>query len=200
VPLAIIGAGQGRTGTKSLKLALEELGFGPCYHGTDMYRNHPPGWHLWVRALDGEPVDWDVIFDGYKATTDSPACLFYRELAEKYPSAKVILTVRESNSWIASAQATYLSPAGIKTLNEPSDSTAVELLRKELTAGFGAQLENRESVIAAYERHNAEVQAAIPPERLLVYDVTQGWAPLCEFLGVPVPETPFPHANLKGIE
>lgn len=200
MPLTVIGAGQGRTGTRSLKFALEELGFAPCYHGSDMYRNHPPGWNLWPRALDGERVEWDVIFDGYKATTDSPACLFYRELAEKYPAAKIILTLRESNAWFMSARATYLSPAVLENLNKLSDSLDVELLRKELVGGFGTQLDDRDSVIAAYERHNAGVRAAIPPERLLVYEVTQGWGPLCDFLDVPVPRTPFPHVNLKGID
>ncbi|MFL6603929.1 MAG: sulfotransferase family protein [Steroidobacteraceae bacterium] len=169
MPLAIIGAGQGRTGTTSLKLALEELGFGPCYHGTDMYRNHPPGWHPWTPAFDGEPVDWDVIFGGYKATVDSPACLFYRELADKYPAARVILTRRESNAWFASAQATYLSPAALKT----PDAVGLAQYR---SAAKGTDCRIRYSTRR--------------PRRYRRFRTAQG---------VPVPNTPFPHANLKGI-
>jgi hypothetical protein len=197
MPLALIGAGQGRTGTKSLQSALEELGFGPCYHGGDqVYAYRSPGWQLWLRALKGEPVSWDEVFGTYRATVDSPGCLFYRELAAKYPSAKVILTVRDPDSWFDSIHATFLSPQAIQYFKETMGPEELELFEKEHFAVFGTQLD-RDSVIAAYKRHNAEVQRSIASDRLLVYEVTQGWEPLCGFLGVPVPPTPFPHAHSR---
>ncbi|MFL6603926.1 MAG: sulfotransferase family protein [Steroidobacteraceae bacterium] len=201
MPIAVIGAGQGRSGTMSLKLALEQLGFGPCYHGGEqVYKYRSPGWHLWLRAFKRESFDWDELFSGYSSTVDSPVCLFYRELAENYPSAKVILTLREPNAWFDSVYATYLSPEFISHFKESAGVAEWELMEKEVVVGFGVQVDriNRDSVIAAYERHNADVQRAIPPDRLLVYDVTEGWEPLCRFLGVPMPATPFPRANSRA--
>jgi hypothetical protein len=198
MPLSIIGAGQGRTGTLSLKVALERLGLGPCYHAVEIH--HTPAWRLWLRALDHHPVDWEEIFTGYSATVDSPGCLFYAELADRYPEAKVILTLREPNSWYESAQGTYLSPANLRMFQEAPESLEIELARKELTVGFGTQLSDRAAVVAAFERHNVAVQRTIPPDRLLVYDVKHGWEPLCRFLGVTIPQSPFPHANVKKME
>lgn len=197
MPLAVIGAGQGRTGTRSLGQALDELGFGPCYHGGEqIYIHRNPGWRLWLQALRKEPTEWDKVFDGFRASVDSPGCVFYRELAEEYPSAKVILTVRDSDSWFASAWSIYLSPQAIRRIEAEAGPEIAQVMYKELALGFGPNLD-RHSVIEAYERHNAEVQKAIGQDRLLVYEVSQGWGPLCQFLGVPIPDTPFPYRNAR---
>jgi len=197
MPLKIIGAGHGRTGTKTLQLALEGLGVGRCYHGGEqVYKHRSRGWNLWLRAFKRESIDWDEIFDGYAATVDTPGCLFYRELASEYPAAKVILTVRESLAWYESAFAVYLSPEGIASFMASAAPEERELMEHELSVGFGSRLD-KNSVVAAYERHNAEVQDTIPSQRLLVYDVRQGWEPLCSFLGVPQPDIPFPHSHAR---
>lgn len=195
--LAIIGAGQGRTGTKTLQLALEELGFGPCYHGGDqVYRDRSPGWRLWLRAFRRENVDWDELFHGYRVTVDSPGCLFYRELCEAYPSARVILTVRDADSWFESVRTTFLAPHLIGHFKRTLGREEFELFEREHSDLFGTH-RDRKSAIAAYERHNAEVRRSVDPSRLLVYDVTQGWNPLCSFLGVGVPTASFPHAHAR---
>jgi hypothetical protein len=190
--LAVIGAGLLRTGTTSLKAAVEILGFAPCYHGEDS--EAPQAWPLWERALDHKTVDWDEIFDGFAATTDVPGCLFYDELAKHYPSAKVVLTIREPNTWFDSVQA-LLSPAFFAAHR---DFPSGPLVGKKFARALGDKLDDRAAVIAAYARHNAAVCRAIPADRLLVYEVTQGWTPLCEFLGVLIPDTPFPNANARS--
>lgn len=190
--LSVIGAGFGRTGTLSLKGALEQLGFGPCYHMVEVIKN-PPFAGYWEAIGDGKPADWDMVFQGYKATVDWPACAYYAGLAAHYPQAKVILTVRDANAWFDSANNTIfkMMPRAMK----PGDSRgrmAYELIFKKT---FGGNLDDRDHAIAVYERHNAAVQAAISADRLLVYDLAEGWGPLCKFLGVPVPSTPMPKVN-----
>jgi hypothetical protein len=187
--LKVIGAGFGRTGTLSLKLALEQLGFGPCYHMVEVFKNpQAPQW--WVDAADGRP-DWATIFGGYNATVDWPNATFYAELAEAYPEAKVILTERDPEAWFASTQAT------IFPYDEPPNDDAPfnQMFRKVIGALFDYRMRDHDHVIDVYLRHNAEVRRRIPPERLLVYEVAQGWAPLCAFLDVPVPEAPMPAVN-----
>ncbi len=190
--LSIIGAGFGRTGTLSLKHALEQLGFGPCYHMIEIIRN-PSFAGYWETIRDGKSADWDMVFQGYKATVDWPACAYYAELAAYYPKAKVILTVRDANAWFDSAHNTIFSkmPRKLKSDN-PQGRMAYELIFKKT---FGGNLDDRDHVIAIYERHNAEVKRTIPADRLLVYDLAQGWGPLCKFLGVPVPAIPMPKVN-----
>lgn len=192
MPLQVIGAGLGRTGTVSLKLALEQLGFGPCYHMTElfMHMDHAPGW---VRAADGHP-NWDGIFSGYTATVDYPGCTFWRELVQHYPTAKVLLSVRDPEQWFESTQATIFDDASTATL---STSPLREFFEKTVWRHFGDRVHDRAFMVDLFQRHNAEVERAIPQERLLVYNVTQGWEPLCTFLGVPVPDTPFPRANSR---
>ena len=196
MPLSIIGAGYVRTGTLSLKLALEKLGFGPCHHGFEIGVN-PAGWQRWERALDGQPVDWEEIFRDYRATVDFPACLFYRELANRYPAAKVILTERDPDAWFSSVQATFRTPAVLELAREHAAEPHMIIGSKITRTAFGEHSDDRDAVIEAYERHNAQVRATIPPERLLVYDVAQGWEPLCLFLGTPIPDVPFPRSNSR---
>jgi Sulfotransferase domain len=177
--LSIIGAGLGRTGTLSLKMAIELLSCGPCCHMSTVVSD-PTASRLWERAYDRQPVDWDEIFKGYKATVDFPACLFYRELAEKYPSAKVILSVRDADAWFKSTQATVLSKDVLEVLRGFRTWPLIEKMNASI---FGSDFHDRDTLITAYERHNAEVQGSIPASRLLVYEVKQGWGPLCEFFG-----------------
>jgi hypothetical protein len=189
--LKVIGAGLGRTGTLSLKLALEQLGFGPCYHMSEVFKNpEAPGW--WIDAADGDP-DWAKIFAGYNATVDWPNATFYAELADAYPDAKVILTHRDPEAWFASTQATIFPNA-----TPPDDDVPFnQMVRKVIGRMFDQRMRDHDHVIAVYERHNAEVRDRIPAHRLLVYEVAQGWAPLCDFLDAPVPDVPMPKVNSK---
>jgi hypothetical protein len=190
--LKIIGAGLGRTGTMSLKIALEQLGFVKCYHMAEVLMNprHAPHW---VAAADGRP-DWERIFDGYAASVDYPGCRYWRELAEFYPAAKVILSVRDAERWFESTQATIFSAQNRGRLQFPELG---EFFEESVFSHFGERIHDRDYMVAAFERHNDEVRRAISPERLLVLDVKQGWKPLCDFLGVPEPATPFPRTNSR---
>ncbi len=191
--LSVIGAGFGRTGTMSLKLGLEALGVGRCHHMTEVFPN-PAAPGLWARAIAGELGDWDEIFDGYAATTDWPACAFYRELAERYADAKVVLTVRDPDKWFDSTQETIFSD----TVAAAVEGTPVQQIMQGLVwKTFDGRIHDRAHCIEVYERHNAEVRKVIPPGRLLVYDLAQGWAPLCGFLGLPRPDFPIPRANSR---
>jgi len=203
--LEVIGAGLGRTGTMSLKVALEQLGLGPCHHMTELPA-HPERWPLWEGFFDGKPVDWDEVFEGYKSTVDAPSCFIYRELAEFYPDAKVILTLRDPESWFASTLRTIAAPGyreklaqtPIGKLTAGMTSYQVRKRAGATSGGDARKLQDKEAMIAGYHAHNAEVRQVIAPERLLEYEVKQGWEPLCKFLGVPVPDTSFPHANEQG--
>lgn len=189
--LEVIGAGFGRTGTMSLKVALEELGFGPCYHMIELFE-HPEHVEWWEATVRGEPVDWEGLFYGYQATVDWPGAAFYRELMERYPQAGVILTVRDPERWYESARNTIFSLRGAASPRVPR--MAMELASQR---GFdAADVEDRQRMIEAFNRWNEEVKGFVPAQRLLVYEVKEGWDPLCEFLGVEVPKgKPFPRLN-----
>jgi hypothetical protein len=195
--LKVIGAGLGRTGTLTLKTALEQLGFGPCHHMVEVFA-HMEQADFWRRAAEGEPVDWEEIYSAYLATVDWPGCHFWRQLADRYPDAKVLLTLRDPERWWESMNETILQ--AMKNLpavpgnGQRAAMRFAELIINEQT--FAGDF-SRENVIAAFERHNAAVRAAFSPERLLVYEVSQGWAPLCDFLDVPVPDAPFPRTNSR---
>ena len=186
--LKVIGAGLGRTGTMSLKLALERLGCGPCYHMMEVFpRPEAPG--LWEAAADGAP-DWPRIFEGFSATVDWPGATFWRELARAYPEAKVILSRRDPKAWFASTQATIFN---LDRSGAPPHFLA--MVEKVVGRMFDQRLHDEAHCIEIFERHNAAVIAEIPPERLLVYEVAQGWEPLCAFLDVGVPSEPMPKTN-----
>jgi len=198
--LKVIGAGAGRTGTMSLKLALEQLGFGPCHHMSEIMM-HPETIGLWLPAADGR-ADWEAIFKGYASAVDAPTCIFWRELVTFYPAAKIILTTRDPNAWFDSGQATVLSPMAQQAVAQAgSGSPFVDFMTKVIRPGFGAgaaeHLHDRDFMVAHFNRHNAEVMQQAPKDRLLVYEVRQGWGPLCAFLGVDVPEAPFPRVNTR---
>jgi hypothetical protein len=194
MPLSVIGAGFGRTGTTSLWRAFDRLGFGPCWKEGDS----PIGRTLWSKFRSHQPINWDEVLDGYRSTLDFPICLFYRELASHYPTAKVILTVRDTNVWYESTEAVFLKPLFALKESSPERATELTFATDLLSTAFGPDLLNRSAVIAAYERHTAEVQRSISADRLLVYDVGTGWEPLCEFLGVPLPDESFPSLNSRS--
>lgn len=195
--LAVIGAGLGRTGTLSLKAALEQLGFGPCHHMTEVAADHARQSEIWNRVAGGDERDWEAVFAGYRAAVDWPACHYWAELAEAFPEAKVVLSLRDPAKWYASMAETifrFPMPEAVPYQSGAAMAPmwfAAEIVMRQTFAGK----RDEASVIAAYERHNAAVRAAIPPERLLEFEVAQGWEPLCAFLDVPVPDTPFPRVN-----
>lgn len=190
--LKVIGAGLGRTGTMSLKLALEHVGFGPCYHMIEL-RKHPAAAGLWDAAGRGGKPDWTSIFEGYAASVDWPSATFYRQLAEAYPEAKVILTLRDPGDWFESTQATIFK----MDVPDPPTNVFESMVRNVVTAMFDHRMHDREHLISIFERHNAEVKATIPADRLLVYNAAESWEPLCRFLNVPIPQDPMPKVNSR---
>lgn len=194
--LSVIGAGLGRTGTLSMKRALEILGFGPCHHMEEVMA-HPEQIPVWHAAGRGEAVDWEKLLAGYRSTVDWPSAQFWAELAAQFPKAKVVLTRRDPERWYESFSNTILKllqapgPAPNPTVGAILDMCRDVIVRR----AFDGRLDDPAAIKAAFERHNASVEAALPPDRLLVFEVAQGWAPLCKFLGVPVPATPFPRVN-----
>lgn len=189
--LQVIGAGFGRTGTMSMKAALEQLGLGPCYHMVECLPRGPQHWRLWVDALRGKP-DWDAIFKGFGSTVDFPACYSYQALADYYPGAKVILTLRDPERWFESTQETIFAPHWITYLRQ---SEMGEFMQLTINDYLQDRMHDKDHLIQRYHEHVAEVRRIIPASRLLEFEVKQGWEPLCEFLGKPVPETAFPHVN-----
>ncbi|MBA3950428.1 MAG: sulfotransferase family protein [Rubrobacter sp.] len=206
--MRVIGAGFGRTGTMSLKAALEELGFGPCYHMTELFE-HPEHAESWDAARRGEAVDWDGFLGEYDAAVDWPACMFYEELMEEYPDAKVLLSVRDPERWYESTRNTIYELSKISVISPLSRPTfrlvglfvpaigKVSRMNKKLIWDdtFDGRFEDRDHAEAVFESHNAEVRRKVPPEKLLVYEVKEGWGPLCDFLGVGAPNKPFPRLN-----
>lgn len=190
--LNVIGAGMGRTGTASLKVALEALGVGRCYHMSEVLKN-PPCCADWIEAAKGN-ADWEKIFAGYSAAVDNPACNFWKELAAFYPDAKVILTTRDPGKWFDSTNETIHSLEFAKFIK---NSPFGEMVKKTIWDVMGNRMQDRESMISFFENRSAEIVDSIAPERLLVYQVSDGWGPLCEFLGVPVPEMAFPRINSR---
>ena len=193
--MKIIGAGFGRTGTKSMKLALEQLGFGPCYHMFEVFQ-HPEGIPLWHKAAFGHDIDWADLLWNYQSGVDWPLSHFWKPLADRYPDAKVLLTIRPADQWYTSMTNTIFNQlAG----NEPEDDMRTqwkEMVDKIVLEDTFDNLPNdRAHCEAVFDRHTAEVKETIPSDRLIIYEVGSGWQPLCVGLGVPVPEGPFPKTN-----
>lgn len=202
--MRVIGAGVGRTGTLSLKAALERLGYGPCFHGRHVL-DHPDRLPLWEAAAAGDIVDWETLFAGYVSTVDWPGAAFWRQLAVAFPDAPVILTIRDARRWYDSVSNTIFTMFG----DGPPDDRVARA--RQLVPGldvftafhrqliwdgfFGGRFADRRHAISVYEEHNAAVMREVPPDRLLVIPPGAGWEPLCTFLGVPVPDEPYPHLN-----
>jgi hypothetical protein len=193
----VIGAGFGRTGTLSLKTALETLGFGPCYHMSTVFEHlhHIP---IWQAVGDGRHVDWETVFAGYRAAVDWPTSAFYTRLMAAYPRAKVILTVRDPDAWYASVRRTiYHEPDDQLPPDTPPELVAHRRMADTIIWDglFRGGFADRAHAIDIFNRHIAEVKSAVPADRLLVYNVREGWEPLTRFLDVETPAIPFPHLN-----
>lgn len=190
----VIGAGVGRTGTYSLKLAINRLGLGPCHHMEVVLHNMDVQVPLWRAVLDGNP-DWNACYAGFESAVDWPTACFFRELNEAYPEAKFVLTHRSPESWTDSFSATIY-----KLVSERSEAPAemrewLDMVDSVLSrTGFPGGLDY-DALKQAYIDHNEAVKAAIPADRLLLYQVKEGWGPLCDFLGVTAPDEPFPRSN-----
>jgi hypothetical protein len=191
MPLKVIGAGLGRTGTHSLKLGLERLLGSPCYHMVEVFE-HPEHVPIWVSATKGEPVDWDRVFTGYSAAVDWPSASFYAEIMKAYPDAIVVHSTRDAESWWASAHATIFNSIDAPGARNPEWHAMITGI---LTERFTSEVTCKDSCIAAFEKFNAGVIATVPPERLVVWHACDGWAPLCAALDLPVPQEPFPCTN-----
>ena len=193
--IQVIGAGFGRTGTKSLKSALEQLGFEKCYHMVEV--NEHDHKHEWLKAHRGESINWDVLFKGFKASVDWPSCNLWREQLDHFADAKIILSVRDADCWYESIMNTiYPYSKQLLKSEDPqlrySGKRAFEIIWDRI---FDGRLNEREYVIDIFNQHNRSVINETPPDKLLVFEAKDGWEPLCEFLRVPIPNTHYPHTN-----
>ena len=195
--LKIIGSGFGRTGTMSTKMALEQLGLGPCHHMVEVMGNPAQPAH-WSAFVAGQDVDWTEVFADYTSQVDFPGAAVWPRLMAAFPDAKVLHTERPEDEWWAS----YSKTIGkfwvhFRSLPVPPElidlfGTMDELLRERVFGGL-----DRETCVAAYRRNNEKVRATVPAEKLLVFTPSDGWEPLCRFLSVPVPDTAFPRSNAR---
>jgi hypothetical protein len=191
-----VGAGLGRTGTNSLKVALERLLEGRCYHMYELFAR-PEDLPAWEAAVRDEPVDWDGALRDYAATVDWPAAAFWRELYAASPGAVVLLSTRDSaQTWWRSMENTIVPVLSGPVPDGDPDAArgramVLEMMRRRFTPEWG----DRDAAVAAYERHNADVRRAVPQERLIEWQPSDGWEPICAALGLPVPAEPFPHEN-----
>jgi hypothetical protein len=195
--LKVLGAGFGRTGTLSLKNALERLGFGPCYHMFEVVER-PDHIEMWHRRVFGGPIDWDLLFTNFQSAVDWPVAAFWRELTGHYPKAKVVLSLRDPEAWYKSVTNTIYRGLSMPVQQDAPAARRhqQEMARKlVLEDTFDRRFEDKAHAIEVYNRHNDEVRRTIPPERLLVFEPENGWEPLCRFLNLPVPHEPYPHLN-----
>lgn len=194
--MQVIGTGVGRTGTYSLRLAINRLGLGPCHHMEVVIQNMSAQVPPWCEAVDGRP-DWQAIYDGFQSAVDWPTACFFRELQETYPSAKFILTHRSPASWADSFSSTIQKFVAERNEAPPEVRDWLEMVDAVITrTGFPPDLD-RDSLMDAFIAHNEAVKKAIPADQLLIYEVREGWGPLCDFLQVPVPDEPFPRTNSR---
>ena len=192
--LRVVGAGLGRTGTHSLQLALQQLLGGPCSHMVEVF-GRPDDIPVWHAAVNGDQPDWNAFLADYVATVDWPACAFWREMAEANPDAPVLLSSRDADGWWKSASNTIFvvgagPPTGDPQL-EAQRAMALDMFRNTFTPNWLDEAEAKR----AFEAHNTAVRAAVPADRLIDWHPGDGWEPICEKLGLPVPTEPFPHVN-----
>jgi hypothetical protein len=193
--LKIVGAGLGRTGTKSMQTALNMLGFGPCHHMIEVFA-HPESMALWIAAGAGQ-ADWDAIFLNYRSMVDFPGAAYWREIAAHYPDARVLLTLRDADAWFDSTQATIFAPDGMSLRDGPF-APFFNSVFSRVVGTTRALIHDRAFMTDYFHRHTEAVKAAIPAERLLIYNAGEGWDRLCKFLDVPVPTEPFPSENSRA--
>lgn len=205
--LKVIGTGLGRTGTHSLKIALEQLGFGKCYHMVELL-NNPAGLKHFEEAERGENTDWDSLFQGYLSAVDYPVARYYKPLLTKYPDAKVVHTTRDPEAWYESCKNTIFwasKPSAGRILSMMVRMPFSPAIRKRLPVlkyngslidlEFGKDLNDKAKVVDYFKKRDEEILKTVPKDRLIVFNVKEGWEPLCRFLNVPVPSTPFPVSN-----
>jgi hypothetical protein len=192
----VVGAGLPRTGTHSLKLALEELLGGPCYHMIEI-PTHPFDLGAeWRLALAGGAPDWDRFLQGYAASVDWPASMFWGKLSDANPDAIVLLSTRDSpRTWWESAEATFL-PLARRSL-DPGWEEGADLAALMERFAETPEWNHPDVLMRAYERHNARVRSSVPPDRLVDWQARDGWEPICRALGLPVPHEAFPWTNRR---
>ena len=191
--LRVLGTAWGRTGTLSAKVALERLGLGPCYHMLEVFRVHPEHKEAWIDAARGVSVNWEHLFAGYQSAVDWPACVFWPELIEEYPDMQVVQVLRDPQRWYESYDATIR--AGIPTTRPPSEDATDTMMYEVIFKRSFSRALGRSELIRAYEAHIERVRETVDPSRLLMWSLTEGWAPLCDFLDLPEPSEPIPHVN-----
>ncbi|MET8690681.1 sulfotransferase family protein [Streptomyces sp. NPDC004732] len=198
--LKLINAGLGRTGTTSLQVALEQLGYGPCYHMFDIVGDEKR-LEQWERIVcEGRQPDWKAVFEGYNSAVDGPPSFYYDRILQAFPDAKVVLTVRDADGWYESTYNTLYQFVLKNKETPPEEGTRqarVYRMTNVMTweGLFKGRFSDKDHAIEVYRRRNQEIIDAVPADNLLVYDVQQGWEPLCAFLGADAPTTAFPHAN-----
>jgi hypothetical protein len=198
----VIGAGFGRTGTMSLKAALERLGANPCFHMIDIIRD-PSSLHYWQAAAEGEKVDWTEALAGWEGSVDWPGCTFYKEHMETWPDAPVLLSVRDPESWYKSVANSIHAAKEMAMRGEleppeenPPSPEVMQMINGLIWNGtFHGRFEEKDYALKVFNDHIEEVKRTVPPERLVVYEIKQGWGPLAEMMGVDVPDEEFPHLN-----
>ncbi|MEJ2760315.1 MAG: sulfotransferase [Gammaproteobacteria bacterium] len=196
--LKVIGAGLGRTGTMSLKLALEQLLDGRCYHMLELFEHLPEHVKYWRAAANGEAIDWDRIYGDYVAAVDEPTSLMWETLMDVYPEALVILSVRDPDSWWRSANETIMEVKRMPpSPDEPDRQIWHDMIMTLYERQYPGGTDDAEAAKAAFSDHIRRVKATVPAERLLVWEASEGWQPICEALGLPVPDEPFPHSNTR---
>lgn len=194
--LKVIGAGLGRTSTMSLKFALEKLLGGPCYHMVELFEHLEAHLPYWSAAVRGEDVDWDKVFTGYVAAVDEPVSTQWQSITAYYPDALVILSVRDPDSWWKSASETIFQvKQRPREQMTPIRQAWLDMIMEIYDTQYPDGFTDPEAAKASFRAHNARVEAGVPAERLLVWNVSQGWEPICAALGLPVPEEPFPKSN-----
>lgn len=209
--IQVIGAGMARTGTMSLKYALENLGYNQCFHMVELLKN--PDRLKYIKELEKKgKTDFEALFKGFQATVDNPMSLYYRELLEQYPDAKVILTIREENAWYDSVFNTLyrVTPKGPKDIFRMIKGTIFSKDMRRLApvfmnndkilwnGFFKGKFDDKTAAIKAYHKHNEAVQKFVPSDQLLVMQIQEGWQPICDFLGKEVPNQPFPNKNKQA--
>ncbi len=189
--LKVVGAGVGRTGTHSLKLALEQLLGGPCHHMLEIFGD-PGQIPAWIDAIEGRPVDWSIMLAKYRAIVDWPGGSFWNELSEVNPEALVLLSVRDPEAWYRSASNTIF----LTFDNMPPELAPwMDAVRRLLRDRFSDRFDDPTTMIDAFVRHNESVRAKVSASQLLEWDLGDGWDPICDRLGLPVPPEPFPITN-----
>jgi hypothetical protein len=193
VKLEVIGAGFGRTGTMSFKAALDRLGLGPTYHMIEVYANEGHA-EIWTDVINGAPLDNVTLFEKYRSVCDWPACAFWRDIRASNPQAKVVLTTRDPDVWYDSIANTIFLALEAESDDEALNRWRIQTRKLIFEQTFGNDL-GRDNVTRVLRAHESDVIASVPSDELLVYDVSHGWEPLCDFFGLPVPDEPFPRTN-----